>query len=76
MTGPELLIEGLQILADAKDADSDANPNEIELLLRFATAHLLGALVAATAESGRLSQNATGKNPTSWWTALHAGEGR
>jgi hypothetical protein len=76
MTGPQLFTEGLAILADARTADADADPREVDLVLRFATAYLLGALAAATAEaSPRLVHNHNDR-PSAWWTALHGEEGR
>lgn len=49
MAGPEHYKEAAQTLADATNADSDADPADIALMLRFAQVHATLALAAATA---------------------------
>lgn len=49
MTGPEHYREAEEVLHHAENADSDANPADVQLLLQFAQVHATLALAAATA---------------------------
>ena len=70
MIGPEHYLEAEQILAEAKDADSDADRADIELYLRFAEVHATLALAAATADAGGLVKNEQLTGLTPWAKAV------
>jgi hypothetical protein len=72
MTGPEHYREAERIVGLASGKDIEVARS----ILAEARVHATLALAAATAEAGRLSQNATGLSPTPWRTALHGEEGR
>jgi hypothetical protein len=78
MTGPEHYREADRILAVAKDADPDANRDDVALLLKFAEVHATLALAAATAEAGDLTTrggvDALGRPASPWAHVLDGGE--
>jgi hypothetical protein len=71
MTGPKLLAEGLALLADTKNADPEVDPKDIEMALRFAQVHLLGALVIATVEAAKLPHRRGDGTQNDWHRAIH-----